>query len=435
MAETGGASRECHRSTCYKCKQGFDDIKGIIECTECNEFFHGKCESVDLRGFHLKKTSWKCKTCTDSSNRPERSRKRSRVEDLCIDQNLIDHMNCTLDLLVSKTNALNEKVDILLAENISLKEEIAYLKSMQVKNNIVEKRVSEKASYASVTQSKVLVVNQKGAIPKDIKKIKEDLKTKVNPTDIGIGVTLGRATKKGGLILNCGTEKEITNIQSEIQSKLGESYSVDRPKMLQRRIKVVGVNENENVNSDSDIITKIILKSMKNVGGGENGISKKVLCDVCSVAGNRLLNIVNTSLSSGVFPEAWKVSTIIPVPKVLNTISHNEFRPINTVEVYEKVLEIAVKEQLQEYCDSNDIFVINQSGFRERHSCESAVINICDTFLKELDKGNFVLAVFLDFKRAFETGINQGLTLLAETRSARVALWKPQDTPRNVPSP
>lgn len=31
------------------------------------------------------------------------------------------------------------------------------------------------------------------------------------------------------------------------------------------------------------------------------------------------------------------------------------------------------------------------------------VINLCDTFLKELDKGNVVLAVFLDFKRAFET--------------------------------
>jgi len=54
---------------------------------------------------------------------------------------------------------------------------------------------------------------------------------------------------------------------------------------------------------------KNILADMKNVGGGESGISKKVLCDVCCVAGNRLLDIVNTSLCNGVFPERWKKST------------------------------------------------------------------------------------------------------------------------------
>lgn len=94
---------------------------------------------------------------------------------------------------------------------------------------------------------------------------------------------------------------------------------------------------------------------------------------------------------------------MIPVPKVSNTNKYNEFRPINVVELYEKVLELAVKRQLLNHCDKNNIIVINQSGFRESHSCETVVINICDIFLKEIDKGNIVIAVFLDFKRAFET--------------------------------
>lgn len=82
---------------------------------------------------------------------------------------------------------------------------------------------------------------------------------------------------------------------------------------------------------------------------------------------------------------------------------YNEFRPINTVEIYEKVLELAVKKQFQKYCEENDILVPNQSGFREQHSCETVILKICDVFNRELDRGNMVLAVFLDFKRAFET--------------------------------
>ena len=142
---------------------------------------------------------------------------------------------------------------------------------------------------------------------------------------------------------------------------------------------------------------------MKNVAGSESGVSKKILCDVLDVAGNRLLDVLNTSLDNGEFPEEWKTSIIVPVPKVQNTNLHNQFRPINTVEVYEKVLELVVKKQLQHHCDVNNILVSNQSGFRAKHSCESVVVNICDTFVKIIDKGEVVLAVFLDLRRAFET--------------------------------
>jgi len=91
---------------------------------------------------------------------------------------------------------------------------------------------------------------------------------------------------------------------------------------------------------------KNILKELKNVGGGISGISKAILCDVCTVAGNCLLDVINTSTSSGLFPDKWKESIVTPVPKIQNTKMYNEFRPINTVNIYEKVLELVVKKQL-----------------------------------------------------------------------------------------
>lgn len=116
-----------------------------------------------------------------------------------------------------------------------------------------------------------------------------------------------------------------------------------------------------------------------------------------------MLDIVNTSLSTGTFPEGWKLSTVTPVQKVTNTKLCSEYRPINNVPVYEKLLEMVVKEQLLQYCEKNNIIVTNQSGFRQGHSCESVVVNICDEFRRAVDSNHFVLAVFLDFRRAFET--------------------------------
>lgn len=102
----------------------------------------------------------------------------------------------------------------------------------------------------------------------------------------------------------------------------------------------------------------------------------KKYCDVFYVVGDRLIDVIKISLSTGVVPYKWKESVVIPVTKIQSTKEYNEFRPINTVEIYEKVLELAVKKQLQDHCKNNNILVDNRSGFRERHSWKTIVIKI-----------------------------------------------------------
>ena len=148
---------------------------------------------------------------------------------------------------------------------------------------------------------------------------------------------------------------------------------------------------------------KKIVNNLKNTSEDEDGISTKILKDTFQIIGNRLLDVINESLSTGILPSEWKTSVIVPVPKVTNTILCEEYRPINTVPVYKKTLEIVVKDQLLQFCDKYSIIVPNQSGFRKGHSCETVIINICDIWLKTLDNDEYVVAVFLDFRRAFET--------------------------------
>lgn len=118
------------------------------------------------------------------------------------------------------------------------------------------------------------MVKQKGQ-QKDVTQIKKDLQNKVNPGELGIGVSMGRMTRDGGLILSCGNEREISTVQSQIQSKLGEDYQVDRPKTHDHRIKAVGVDESEYGTADEDIIERLIRQNDLEANG--NNFKIKIL--------------------------------------------------------------------------------------------------------------------------------------------------------------
>lgn len=93
----------------------------------------------------------------------------------------------------------------------------------------------------------------------------------------------------------------------------------------------------------------------------------------------------------------------MPTPKVPGTIKCNEFRPVNMLPTYEKVLEAVIKEQLENYVETKDVPIDEQSGFRRNHSCESALNLVIIKWKEQIEDGNIIVAIFLDLKRAFET--------------------------------
>lgn len=115
------------------------------------------------------------------------------------------------------------------------------------------------------------------------------------------------------------------------------------------------------------------------------------------------MNVINLSLQCIICPDIWWRFCIVPVPKVANTVKCDEHRPINTVSIFEKLLELSVKDQLVNFCDVNNVIVENQSGFPKGHSSEYVLLNVCEDWYKCLEKKEIVITVFLDFKRAFET--------------------------------
>jgi len=113
--------------------------------------------------------------------------------------------------------------------------------------------------------------------------------------------------------------------------------------------------------------------------------------------------LINGSLSKGTCPEGWRTSTIIPIPKIEKSKKASEYRLINILPIYEKVLEIVVKEQIEKYLQDNNIITEHQSSFRKNHSCETAIQTVLDDRKMLVSEGDIVGAIFLDLKWAFET--------------------------------
>ena len=55
------------------------------------------------------------------------------------------------------------------------------------------------------------------------------------------------------------------------------------------------------------------------------------------------------------------------------------------------------------FLTSTKQFYDSQYGFRSKHSCEHAISELMGNVIKERDKGNFTVSLFLDLSKAFDT--------------------------------
>lgn len=147
-----------------------------------------------------------------------------------------------------------------------------------------------------------------------------------------------------------------------------------------------------------------IIKGLKNRSApGKDGLTNIILKNNVHSLLKPLTHVMNLSLSSGKFPDDWKIASVVPIHKDGPKSSPANFRPISLLPVLSKILEKLVNKRLSNYIEQNKILSAHQFGFRPGKSTEQAVHQLMDFIVTGLDCGKKCIGVFLDLAKAFDT--------------------------------
>ena len=162
--------------------------------------------------------------------------------------------------------------------------------------------------------------------------------------------------------------------------------------------------------SNSNIL-HLIRGLNKNKSSGSNQISARMLslCDESITLPLKL--IFQNILSSGVYPEKWKLADVTPIHKKGSKQLVSNYRPISLLPICGKLFERIVFKNLYNHLDSNGLITKNQSGFRPGDSTINQLIDLVNEVHTSFDdrKSLEVRAVFLDISKSFDKVWHEGL--------------------------
>ena len=115
--------------------------------------------------------------------------------------------------------------------------------------------------------------------------------------------------------------------------------------------------------------------------------------------------IVNSSLSTGIFPSGAHSAIIKPLLKKAS-LDKNElknYRPVSNITFIGKLVEKIACARLTEHMAKHNLADMNQSAYRACHSTESALIKVKNDLMMSINSRQVVLLLLLDLSAAFDT--------------------------------
>ena len=146
----------------------------------------------------------------------------------------------------------------------------------------------------------------------------------------------------------------------------------------------------------------MIEKLDNNKATGLDGISPKILKLWKDFISKPISVIINSCISTGIFPVNLKKASVKPLFKGGDKSDPNNYRPISVLPTISKIFERHIANQLKSFLKTTDVLFAYQSGFRENHSCQTSLIRLIDSWLMDMDDDKIIGSVFLDFKKAFD---------------------------------
>ena len=183
----------------------------------------------------------------------------------------------------------------------------------------------------------------------------------------------------------------MSNILAKHFSTVGKRYAekIDKPQtLLKDYIEKIPKNDKSMylIPVDETEIDRLIHELPNKKSYGYDKINNCLLKELRPVITHPLTIVFNKSLAEGVFPNSMKHADTVPV---LITMS--------------KLLEKVMYNRTLQFLDKHQLLFISQYGFRKKHSCSDAIMELTSEILKNKENSLYTACVILDLSKAFDT--------------------------------
>ena len=166
--------------------------------------------------------------------------------------------------------------------------------------------------------------------------------------------------------------------------------------------------------NETEIITtkeiKNVIKSFKQRAPGEDTLTKYHLERVPPNMIKNLTTIFNASLAIRYYPQQYKNSLMIFIPKVgKSPIDHINYRPISLLNIPGKIFEKIINNRLIQHLEINNLQNPRQHGFRKNRGTNTATAILYETIATAIGNKNKVNLVLRDISKAFDKVWHEGL--------------------------
>ena len=100
--------------------------------------------------------------------------------------------------------------------------------------------------------------------------------------------------------------------------------------------------------------------------------------------------ILKKSLALGCFPDRLKFAKVFPIFKSGRKSDPNNYRPISILPTISKIFERHVNKHFMAYLNKYSLIHESQSGFRLKHSCQTALVKLIDKWMACIDSGDII---------------------------------------------
>ena len=162
---------------------------------------------------------------------------------------------------------------------------------------------------------------------------------------------------------------------------------------------------------DAQTLIKLVKFLKRGKAPGPDTIHNEVLrLGTTTSLFHHLARLFTSSIQLGYIPTAWKLATLrmLLKPDKLPSLT-TSYRPISLISSILKLFERVIEQRLRSHLEHIRFINKHQSGFRKAKSTDDHLFRLSESFMESFNRGEHVVAAFLDVEKAFDNIWHNGL--------------------------